>query len=72
MLPPQGTTPLLPAPHSAQSFVDPSFNGHDWNGELKEHMLAAFAAPTGDVALGEIGAMIDDLGDPCTRRVPPE
>lgn len=55
-----------------QSFVDPSFNGHDWNGELKEHMLAAFAAPSGDVALGEIGAMIDDLGDPYTRRVPPE
>ncbi|KXZ54634.1 hypothetical protein GPECTOR_4g699 [Gonium pectorale] len=55
-----------------RAFVDPTFNGHDWEGELRQHMLSAYAAHNGEEALGEIGRMLEDLGDPYTRRVPPE
>lgn len=55
-----------------QAFVDASFNGHDWEGELREHMMTAFNAPSPDDAFGEIGHLLEDLGDPYTRRVPPE
>ncbi|EFJ47344.1 hypothetical protein VOLCADRAFT_92124 [Volvox carteri f. nagariensis] len=55
-----------------QAFVDPRFNGHDWEGELREHMMAAFNAEEPEAAFGEIGRMLGELGDPYTRRVPPE
>ncbi|KAG2431731.1 hypothetical protein HXX76_009227 [Chlamydomonas incerta] len=54
------------------SFVDPAFNGHDWEGELREHMMKAYNSGNGSAALGEIGAMLEELGDPYTRRIPPE
>jgi hypothetical protein len=55
-----------------QAFVDPSFNGHDWQDELREHMMAAYNSGSSDDAFGEIGHMLDELGDPYTRRVAPE
>ncbi|GLC33706.1 hypothetical protein PLESTB_000106100 [Pleodorina starrii] len=55
-----------------QAFVDPSFNGHDWESELREHMMTAFNAANPDAAFGEIGHMLEELGDPYTRRIPPE
>ncbi|KAG2490993.1 hypothetical protein HYH03_010665 [Edaphochlamys debaryana] len=56
----------------AHSFVDTDFNGHSWEEELKEHMMAAYNSADGDKAFAEIGAMLEDLGDPYTRRIPPE
>lgn len=55
-----------------ESFVDPTFNGHNWEEELRAHMMAAFNAPTGDAAYAEISHMLEDLGDVYTRRIPPE
>ncbi|KAG2449527.1 hypothetical protein HYH02_005669 [Chlamydomonas schloesseri] len=54
------------------SFVDPGFNGHDWEGELREHMMKAYNSGDGTAAMGEITAMLEALGDPYTRRIPPE
>ncbi|PNW77838.1 hypothetical protein CHLRE_10g453807v5 [Chlamydomonas reinhardtii] len=54
------------------SFVDPAFNGHDWEVELREHMMKAYNSGDGSAALGEIAAMLEELGDPYTRRIPPE
>ncbi|KAF8061390.1 CTPA3 [Scenedesmus sp. PABB004] len=53
------------------SFVDETFNGTYWPDALKAHMLAAYAAPNGPAAFAEIGAMLDQLGDPYTRVIPP-
>ncbi|GIL83336.1 hypothetical protein Vretimale_11309 [Volvox reticuliferus] len=55
-----------------QAFVDPSFNGHDWESELREHMMTAYSSSSDDEAFKEISHMLEDLGDPYTRRVPPE
>ncbi|GIL52993.1 hypothetical protein Vafri_8708 [Volvox africanus] len=55
-----------------QAFVDPSFNGHDWESELRDHMMTAYSSSSSDEAFGEISHMLEDLGDPYTRRVPPE
>jgi hypothetical protein len=55
-----------------RAFVDPSFNNHNWEEELREHMLSAYNATNSDLAASEIQRMLEDLGDPYTRRVPPE
>lgn len=54
------------------SFVDPLFNNHNWEEELRTHMMAAYNSTDGDAAYQEINRMLEDLGDVYTRRVPPE
>mmetsp|Transcript_25512 Transcript_25512/g.55512 ORF Transcript_25512/g.55512 Transcript_25512/m.55512 type:complete len:585 (+) Transcript_25512:49-1803(+) len=55
-----------------ETFVDENLNGRRWEEELRDHMLAAFHSDNADDAYGQIQGMLDDLGDPYTRRVPPE
>ncbi|KAI8473417.1 MAG: tail-specific protease [Monoraphidium minutum] len=55
-----------------ESFVDPSFGGHSWTDELRTHMLAAYQAPDSAGAYQEISSMLQDLGDPYTRLLPPD
>ena len=38
---------------------------------LKQALVAAYRAPTGDAAYKEIGHMLEKLGDPFTRIMPP-
>jgi hypothetical protein len=57
---------------AGESFVDDTFNGHDWPYELKQHMIAAYEAQDGPKAFQEIVTMLNDLGDPYTRVIPPE
>ncbi len=55
----------------SKAYVDSEFGGHEWEGELSQALVAAFRAPTGDAAYKEIGRMLDKLGDPFTRIMPP-
>lgn len=55
-----------------ESFVDESFNGHDWENELRTHMVAAFKSPDGSTAYKQLDELLQNLGDPYTRRIPPE
>ena len=55
-----------------ESFVDPAFNNHNWEEELRTHMMAAYNSTDGDTAYQEINRMLEDLGDVYTRRIPPE
>lgn len=52
--------------------MDNTFNGTDWENELRAHMVAAFKAPNGTDAYKELDGMLEDLGDPYTRRIEPE
>ena len=52
------------------AYVDGRFGGHDWEAELSDALVAAYAAKTGDTAYAQIGTMLDKLGDPFTRIVP--
>lgn len=54
------------------SFVDSTFNNKSWEEELRSHMNAAYGSGTVATAYGEISKMLNDLGDPYTRLVPPE
>ncbi|GFR48940.1 hypothetical protein Agub_g10947 [Astrephomene gubernaculifera] len=56
----------------SRAFVDQNFNGHDWEASLRRHMMAAYGSRSGEAAAAEIGALLEELGDPYTRRVPPE
>lgn len=57
----------------AHAYVDgPAFRGTDWRAALASGLHAAADAPTAAAAYGTIGAMLDKLGDPYTRIVPPE
>jgi C-terminal processing protease CtpA/Prc len=45
----------------------------DWPQELRAHMEAAFSSASADEAYARgVDALLADLGDPYTRRVPPE
>lgn len=57
-----------------ETFFDGGFNGHaDWLRELRTHMQAAFDAPDEKAAYEQgVDALLAELGDPYTRRVPAE
>lgn len=55
----------------SKAYVDLDFGGHEWEGELSQALVAAYRAPTGDAAYKEIAHMLDKLGDPFTRIMPP-
>lgn len=67
---PTGALPLLPV--TGDSFVDDQFNNHNWPEELKSHMTAAYNSADGTKAYAEISSMLEDLGDPYTRVIPPK
>ncbi len=51
--------------------MDDTFNGLSWPEALRSHMLAAYTAHSPGDAYHEIQEMLDELGDPYTRIVPP-
>lgn len=53
------------------NFVDDSKTGGFWEDALKRHLTAAYRAPDARAAFGEIGTMLQALGDPYTRILPP-
>jgi C-terminal processing protease CtpA/Prc len=55
-----------------ETFFDGQFNGHsDWLRELRTHMQAAFESPDEKSAYARgVDALLAELGDPYTRRVP--
>ncbi|KAK9826495.1 hypothetical protein WJX81_006338 [Elliptochloris bilobata] len=55
----------------SKAYVDSEFGGHEWEGELSQALVAAYRAPTGDAAYKEISHMLEKLGDPFTRIMPP-
>lgn len=55
-----------------ESFVDEQFNHHNWEDELRSHMVAAYNSANPQSAWKEIGNMLSDLGDPYTRIMPAE
>ena len=56
----------------SSAYVDGRFGGRDWRGDLVAGLNAAAAAPDARAAYGTISAMLDKLGDPYTRIVPPD
>lgn len=52
-------------------YVDGSFANHDWDKELLAALTSAYESPNGETAYVEISKMLDKLGDPFTRIVPP-
>lgn len=52
--------------------MDDNFNHHSWPEELKSHMMAAYNSKNGGAAYQEITKMLEDLGDPYTRIIPPK
>lgn len=52
--------------------MDDTFNGHYWPDELKAHMMAAYNSNNGRAAYTEIETMLEELGDPYTRIIPPK
>lgn len=55
-----------------EGYVDPTFNGADWMGELGDALTTSAEASTPEEAQKQIGAMLGKLGDPFTRWVPPQ
>lgn len=53
------------------AYVDAHFGGNDWEGELSEALVSAYTADTSASAYHQIGTMLEKLGDPFTRIVPP-
>ncbi|KAI3412204.1 PDZ domain-containing protein [Psidium guajava] len=47
-----------------ETFVDPTFNHHDWDSELQQTMVEMFPLRSADAAYNKIGAMLSTLGDP--------
>lgn len=56
----------------AEAYVDPSFNGTDWEAELGEELTAASASSNPNEARQNIVSMLSKLGDPFTRWIPPK
>lgn len=63
---------LLDFAATGDSFVDDRFNNHNWPEELKSHMTAAYNSKDGTAAYAEISSMLEGLGDPYTRIIPPK
>lgn len=55
-----------------EGFFDDKFNNKDWDAELSKHMSAAYQSDNRDKAYDELNKMLEGLGDPYTRLVPPE
>lgn len=53
-----------------ETFFDEQFNGHNWEEELRSHLVAAYNTASQDDAQKEINSMLSDLGDPYTRMIP--
>ncbi|CAL8463172.1 g2706 [Coccomyxa elongata] len=53
------------------AYVDGRFGGNDWEGELSNALVSAYTADSSETAYRQIGAMLEKLGDPFTRIVPP-
>ncbi len=51
--------------------MDARFGGNDWESELSEALVSAYTADTSANAYHEISTMLEKLGDPFTRIVPP-
>ncbi len=54
----------------ANSFVDPAFNGTNWQQELSKALTDASHSETSSAATTQIGEMLNKLGDPFTRWTP--
>ena len=52
------------------SYVDPSFNGVDWDKDLKVHLVNVASARTKDQGDRELRELVGDLGDVYTRWMP--
>lgn len=53
------------------NFIDPDFGGTDWDERLEDALSAAYSSSSGERAYSEIQGMMESLGDPYTRLVPP-
>lgn len=51
--------------------MDGRFGGNDWEGELSNALVSAYTAESSETAYRQIGEMLEKLGDPFTRIVPP-
>lgn len=54
-----------------ETYVDPNFNHLDWHGELRSELESIAHAASLEEASKEVAGMINKLGDPFTRWVPP-
>lgn len=54
-----------------ETYVDPNFNHLDWHGELRSELERVAHAASLEDASKEVAGMINKLGDPFTRWVPP-
>jgi carboxyl-terminal processing protease len=54
-----------------ETYVDPNFNHLDWHGELRSELERIAHAASLEDASKEVAGMINKLGDPFTRWVPP-
>ncbi|KAK9811756.1 hypothetical protein WJX72_009554 [[Myrmecia] bisecta] len=55
----------------SDSFVDSGYGGRNWDEELSHGLMSAYTAKDGNAAYNQISNMLDKLGDPYTRIVPP-
>jgi hypothetical protein len=55
-----------------EAYVDGGFGGNNWERELSSSLLSAYTSTDGEAAYSVVKEMVEKLGDPFTRLVPPQ
>lgn len=61
----------MSAAYVSYYYVDQSYNGVDWEGAFQEALKASRAAESGDEVRRGTAALLNKLGDPYSRVLPP-